>query len=87
MASDQTDVETVVLNIIAAKAQVEPAGLDPAARLRDLNITSLDVVEIVFALEEAFDIQIPFNANKAVEGFSTVGDVVAAVSSLVAAKD
>jgi acyl carrier protein len=79
-------VETEVLKIIAAKAQVEPATLAPGAKLSSLNISSLDVVEIVFALEEMFDIQIPFNANKAKSEFDTVGDVMRAVAALVAAR-
>ncbi len=77
------DVANEVLEIIAAKASVEVASLTLDAKLTDLNIASLDVVEIVFALEEKFDIQIPFNANKAKSEFETVGDVVRAVERLV----
>jgi acyl carrier protein len=77
------DVKKDVLEIIAAKASLDVTVLEPTARLTDLNIASLDVVEIVFALEEKFDIQIPFNANKAKTEFETVGDVVRAVEALV----
>ncbi len=77
------DVKKEVLEIIAAKTSLDVAVLEPAALLADLNIASLDVVEIVFALEEKFDIQIPFNANKAKTEFATVGDVVRAVEALV----
>ena len=80
------DVQSEVLKIIAAKASTDPAELDLGAKLTDLNIASLDVVEIVFALEEKFDIEIPFNANKAQSEFETVGDVVRAVQTLVAEK-
>jgi acyl carrier protein len=80
------DVETEVLKIIAAKASTEASALTLDAKLADLNIASLDVVEIVFALEEKFDIQIPFNANKAQAEFETVGDVVRAVDKLVTGK-
>jgi acyl carrier protein len=45
------------------------------------------VVEIIFELEERFDIEIPFNANQGSAGaFGTVGEVIAAVDELVAAK-
>jgi acyl carrier protein len=81
-----TDVENKVLNIIASKASVPPETLTREAKLSDLNIASLDVVEIVFALEELFDIQIPFNANKAQKEFESVGDVVRAVESLLSNK-
>ena len=33
------------------------------ATLEDLGIDSLGLVEAIFAIEEAFDIQVPFNAN------------------------
>ena len=39
----------------------------------DLGADSLDVVELVMALEEEFDIEIP---DSDTEGLSTVGDVV-----------
>jgi len=75
-----------VLDIIAAKAALERSEIDPAAKLSDLGIASLDVVEIVFALEETFSIDIPFNANSAELPFNTVGEVVTAVQGLVDAK-
>lgn len=75
-----------VLDIIAGKASVDRGQVVPEARLTDLEIASLDVVEIIFALEEKFDIQIPFNANNAQSDFVTAGDVIAAVQKLVAEK-
>ena len=39
----------------------------------DLSADSLDTVELVMALEEAFDIEIP---DEAAEGIATVGDAV-----------
>ncbi|GAB1363747.1 hypothetical protein MASR1M32_29830 [Rhodobacter sp.] len=47
------------------------------------------MVEAIFAIEEAFGISVPFNANEPeASGFdiSTVGAVVAGVRRLVAAK-
>ena len=40
--------------------------------LEDLGADSLDVVELVMALEEAFDIVVP---DEDVEGMQTIGDV------------
>lgn len=76
-----SDVVNDVLDIIAEKGQVERDKLDPSAKLAELNISSLDVVEIVFALEEKFNIEIPFNANNSQLEFETVGQVVEAVRS------
>ena len=41
--------------------------------INDLGADSLDTVELVMALEEAFDIEIP---DEAAEGIATVGDAV-----------
>ena len=44
-----------------------------AAFIEDLGADSLDVVELVMALEEEFDIEIP---DEEAEGIRTVGDAV-----------
>ena len=80
------DVEIGVHEIIAKYGRVERERLVPEARLVDLNIESLDVVEIVFAIEEKYGIEVPFDASKSQLPFDTVADVVKAVNDLVAAK-
>lgn len=77
-------IEQDILSIMAGKGRVDPVRLTPEARLSDLGIASLDVIEIVFALEDRFDISIPFNANDQRTEFDTVGDVVRAVRTAVA---
>ena len=39
----------------------------------DLNADSLDAVEVIMALEEEFDIEIP---DEEAENFKTIGDIV-----------
>ena len=79
-----TSVESDVLDIIAEQSTVDRSQLTRDARLEDIDIASLDVVEIVFALEEKFDVHIPYNANEQALQFATVGDVIDAVSKLIA---
>jgi acyl carrier protein len=81
-----SDVASDVIAIIAKKKRVEKASVEPSDRLEDLGIESLDAMEMIFDLEEKFDIQIPYNANSnnARNDFRTVGDVVTAVQHLVA---
>ena len=78
-----SSVESDVFDIIAEKSAVERSKLSLDAKLKDLEIESLDVVEIVFAVEEKFDIHVPYNANDQELEFDTVGDVVNAVQKLV----
>ncbi len=75
-----------ILDIVAQKAMIDRAKLSPEAKLADLQISSLDVVEIVFALEDKFQIQIPFNANSTNMEFQTVGEVIGVVEKLIQAK-
>ena len=54
---------------------------------QDIGIDSMGLVESIFAIEEEFDIAIPFNANepeKSEFDVSTLGAIVNAVEKLVA---
>jgi acyl carrier protein len=76
-----------VIAIIAELAVLEVEDVRPTATLDDLGIDSLGVVESIFAIEEAFDIQVPFNANepeKSAFDISSVASIVTAVEGLVA---
>lgn len=83
-----SDVAGDVIAIIAKRKRVDKPTVDVSDRLEDLGLESLDAVEMIFDLEEKFDVQIPYNANASdpQEGFETVGDVVTAVQNLVAKK-
>ena len=84
-----TDVTSDVVAIIAKKVRVENhPKIELTDRLEALGLESLDAVEMIFDLEEKFDIDIPYNANtnNPRTEFDTVGDVVGAIEKLVAAK-
>lgn len=83
-----SDVAGDVIAIIAKKKRGDKPTVELSDRLQDLGLESLDAVEMIFDLEEKFDVQIPYNANAAnmQTEFETVGDVVAAVEKLVAQK-
>jgi acyl carrier protein len=46
---------------------------EESALIADLGLNSLDVINVVVAFEEEFDIDIP---DKDIKSFSTVGDIV-----------
>jgi acyl carrier protein len=74
-----------VKDIIAKQVGVPADQLGPDSRLEAIGVESLDIIEIVFALETKYDIAIPFNANEsAALVFETVGQVAEAVNKLVA---
>jgi acyl carrier protein len=80
-------VKDRVIRIIAEQAVIEPADVSMDQTLDDLGIDSLGLVESIFAIEEAFDISVPFNANepeKSEFDISSVAAIVAAVEKLVA---
>ena len=73
--------------ILANQAVLEPSDVEMSQTLQDLGIDSLGLVECIFAIEEEFDIQVPFNANepeKSEFDISSVASIVAAVEQLVA---
>ena len=85
------DVENTVLDIIADKAKVDRATLNRDTELSSLAIESLDTVELIFQIEETFDISLPYNANQdtsaAGAGFKTAGNVIDLVAREVARRD
>ena len=73
-----------VKDIIAKQVGIPADQIGPDSRLEAIGVESLDIIEIVFALETKYDIAIPFNANEsAVLAFETIGQVAEAVSKLV----
>ncbi|NUB43128.1 acyl carrier protein [Fertoebacter nigrum] len=82
-------VKDRVIAIIAEQAVLDVADVKLTSTLDDLGIDSLGLVESIFAIEEAFDITVPFNANEPGESnfdISSVAAIVAAVEGLVAAR-
>ena len=84
---DDMSAQNKVIGIIAQQAVLEPSDVTMDCTLESLGIDSLGVVESIFAIEEAFDISVPFNANapEASEfDISSVASIVAGVETLIA---
>ncbi len=83
------NVQEKVIEIIAEQAVLEVEDVTLEASLEDLGIDSMGLVESIFAIEEAFDIQVPFNANNPTDStfdISSVSAIIAAVQGLVATR-
>ncbi|WP_439524694.1 acyl carrier protein [Marivita sp.] len=80
-------VEDRVIRIIAEQAMIEPSDVAMTDTMQDLGIDSMGLVECIFALEEEFDIEVPFNANEPENSdfdISSVASVIAGVKGLIA---
>lgn len=72
-----------VLNVIATSKRIPRETVTIDAELQALGIDSMDAVEILFALENEFDINIPDDEVRQVR---TVRQMCEGVAKLVAAK-
>lgn len=80
----ESDIEKRVKEIIAKEINVDPSQIKRESTLEDAQIESIDLVQIMFAIEEEFDIYL---ADEDI-GFDVenVGVVIDAVEKLVAQK-
>jgi acyl carrier protein len=80
----QDDVIDAMKEVLAAELGVETDKVTADARFKeDLDADSLDLVEVVLALEEKFDVQIP---DDEIAGVKTVGEAADLVLAKQAAK-
>ena len=64
--------------ILAKEFEVPPELIHPAARMDELTIDSLAVIEVIFQLEDEFGISFPQQPGK----LQTIGDLVSCVDRL-----
>jgi acyl carrier protein len=78
---DQPDVSARVIQLIATSKSIPPENITPATTFDELNIDSLDKINLSFEVEELFSIAIP---DESLNSLRTVGDVIAGVHRLQA---
>ena len=78
-----TTLQTVQA-ILKKDFDLAPEVLQPEARLEDLAIDSLAVIEVMFEVEEKFGITVPSEPAALQTQMKTVGDLVAYVDKLIA---
>ncbi|UXU74552.1 MULTISPECIES: acyl carrier protein [unclassified Paracoccus (in: a-proteobacteria)] len=84
-----SEIRDRIIQIVAEQAMMDPSELSLEMSPQDIGIDSLGLVESIFAIEEAFDISVPFNANEPEKSdfdVSSLGAIVAAVEKLVTEK-
>ena len=77
------DVASRCIDIIAKSKGIPANTITLTSTFEELNIDSLDKINISFEVEEAFNIDIP---DEALGTIKTVGDMVDGVTKLQAAK-
>jgi acyl carrier protein len=74
MALSEAEIEPKVKSIIADQLGVGADEIKPASSfIEDLGADSLDIVELVMAMEEEFAVEIP---DEEAENIKTVGDAI-----------
>ena len=71
------DIATRCIDIIAKSKSIPADSISLANTFDELNIDSLDKINISFEVEEAFNIEIP---DEALSTLRTVGDMVEGVT-------
>ena len=81
-----SDIQQTIIDIVTEQALLEPGDVTTDSTLEELNLDSIAMVEVIFALEEAFNIHIPFNANNPDEStfdITSVATIISAVEGLI----
>ncbi|MET0382714.1 MAG: phosphopantetheine-binding protein [Burkholderiaceae bacterium] len=83
MNTQRSTLQSELIELIAGIVKIDPQHVEPGARLIDIGVKSLDMVEVIFTIEERYGISIPYNANETVA--DTVDALLEAVIDLIEA--
>ena len=72
-------IEMQVLELVGELAGMDPKKISLLCKFEDLNLDSVAIVELIFSLEEKFNISIPFEGldeNELKKNFHTVSSLI-----------
>jgi acyl carrier protein len=87
MADTVQSIDTIadkIFDIVAKERRLDRTKLGLDTKLEDIEIESVDLVEIIFAIEDEFDIDIPQDESEF--KLETMRDIVEGVQRLIAEK-
>lgn len=61
---------------LAEQLDIDPGQIGPDSKFEDLDADSIDIVEMIMALEDTYDVEFP---EEGMEDFNTLGDLVQAL--------
>lgn len=73
-----------IINVFAQEAALDPAGLTPDTVLKELGITSLDMMNVLFSIEEATGVILETDE---LETITTLGELVHLIESKATAPE
>ncbi len=80
--NETPSVDQRVIAAIARAKRIEADAIGPETTFEELGVDSLDAIELLFELEEEFDLTVE---DEAVQGMEKVAQVIAAVREALAA--
>ena len=72
-------IEKQVIELVGEQAGIDPKKISLLCKFEDLNLDSVAIVELIFSLEEKFNISIPFEGIEEIElkkNFHTVSSLI-----------
>ena len=69
-------IEDVLRGLIAKQAHFDPSVITPESVMSELGLTSLDLVELIMAIEDKYDVTIPADAVEAWNSYKTVANLI-----------
>ena len=79
-------IEEQVIELIGEQAGMNPKEIQLFSKFEDLNLDSVAVVELIFLLEERFEISIPFEGldeSELKRNFYTVSNLISHLKGLL----
>ncbi len=79
-----SSTQQAIFDIIAKTCSIPRERITLESTMKDLDVHSLDAVQVLFEIEDRFEIAVPEREDQYSAG--TVGDLVAGVDKLLAQK-
>jgi acyl carrier protein len=70
---NEVNIQDKVKSIVAEQLEIDIDSLTMETTFEEIDADSLDIVELVMALEEEFELEI---SDQEIENIKTVGDIV-----------
>ncbi len=80
-ASDLSKLKSKILEIVATEGSIEVERLKPDAKLADIEFVSSDMIMVLMALEDEFDVYIP--VDDSLSEAETVDELIGSLAAHV----